>query len=464
MSEPIQTGNLKQPVAANLFDTLSFASLRQAASSAWEKRRNKEHQAPVFFTASSILLSVAQLISGVVIVHFVAPADMGLWASVSLALTYSFFILAGVQNGLSRELPYYLGANNEEMARHLAATTLSYTSLGCLLALVGGAGTIAYLAWTHSNWKLIYSVLAVTILIVFKFYQNYLFITFRSKNSFLALARVQIWQGVLMICGLPLLFFYYKGMLLRFVAVAGLGLYLMHRARPIIVSPSWRTDSALLLLKTGMPIFATDYIATSAATFDRLALLKFGGVEQVGLYALAISTYSAFQVLPQSIAHYIYPRMSHHYGRTNNPRVLWGMAWRTALIVVGSMLPIALVGALLLHFGVKILFPKYIAGTHAAETCLFTAVAYGATMGANSLSSLKAWSHLITYQVSYSALLAVGPFVGIRLFASPLNGVAYGLLGANIIAAILSLAITFAATHWKTPLYETPPKFKIQGQ
>jgi O-antigen/teichoic acid export membrane protein len=252
------------------------------------------------------------------------------------------------------------------------------------------------------------------------------------------------------VLALPLLFLKYDGMLLRFVVVAGLSLYLMHRARPMSVSPSWETDSFVLLVKTGVPIFATDYITTCAATLDKVALLKFGGVEQVGFYALAISAYSAFQVVPQSIAHYVYPRMSHHYGRTNNPRVLWGMAWKTSLIVVGSMIPIALTGCWLLPGAVRWLFPRYISGTHAAEIALFTAVAYGATQGANALASLKAWSHLFAYQFSYAALLAIAPFIGVRLFSSPLDGVAYGMLGANLVGAILALAITFSATHRKS--------------
>jgi O-antigen/teichoic acid export membrane protein len=422
----------------------SFYAMLVSLRSKWQ---SKEHWAPVLFTASSIWLSIAQLISGVIIVHYIAPRDMGLWGSVSLALTYAFFVLAGIQNGLSRELPYYLGADDEPMARRLAATALSYTMGGCVLAFVGGIASIVFLIWIHVDIRLTYAVAAVTALIIFKFYQNYLFVTFRSKNSFFDLARVQLWQGALMLLGLGFLLFGYGGLLLRFVVVAGLSVYLMHRARPMRVSVSWQKDSFFLLMKTGLPIFATDYIANCAGTFDKVALLRFGGVEQVGFYALAMSVYAAFQVVPQSIAHYIYPRMSHHYGRTNNPRILWSLAWRISLIVLASMIPIALVGCWLLPAGVRILFPKYMAGTHAAQIALFSAVAFGATTGSNALASLKAWSHLISYQFSFSALVAIAPFIGIRLFSSPLDGVAYGLLGANIIGAILSIAVTFAATH-----------------
>ena len=159
--------------------------IREAFSRVRERLRSSDGQAPVFFTASSILLSVAQLVSGVGIAHYLGPGDVGLWTSVNLALTYALLTLAGVQNGLSRELPYYLGANNEGMAQRLAATTLFCTAGSGVLALLGGAGVVAYLIWQHANSKLTYAVVAVTLLIIFKFYQNYLFVTFRSKNSFM---------------------------------------------------------------------------------------------------------------------------------------------------------------------------------------------------------------------------------------------------------------------------------------
>jgi O-antigen/teichoic acid export membrane protein len=421
--------------------------IRRASSSVREGWSNKDRRAPVLFTASSLAMSAAGMLAGIVVVHYIAPHDMGLWSSVNLAMTYSVFVLAGVQNGLSRELPYYLGAENKEMATHLAATTLFYTVGGCVLALLGGAGTVLFLVWKHADVKLIYSVAAITLVLIFKFYSGFLFVTFRSKSSFLALSRVQMWQTFIIFLSLPLIFLGYGGMVLRVVALAGFALYLMHRMRPMPVLPSWSKDSFVLLLKTGIPIFATDYIASCAATFDKVALLRFGGLEQVGLYTLALTAFSAFQVVPISIAHYVYPRMSHHFGRTNNPRILWGMAWKSSIIVAGCMLPLAIAGSFILPIAVKFLFPKYITGIQAAEIALFTGVAYGATLGTNALLSMKAWSHLIAYQLSSSAMMAVGPFLGIRLFSSPLSGVAYGMLGANVLTAVLGLVITFVATH-----------------
>jgi O-antigen/teichoic acid export membrane protein len=432
----------------------NYQKLISSFQSIW---RNKENRAPAFFTASSVWLSVAQMVSGVVIVHYVSPKEMGIWSSVSLALVYSMFLLAGVQNGLSRELPYYLGANDEVMAKRLAATTLFYTSVGCIICFLSGIIALMILVWQKRESNLIYAVAAISLMVIFQFYQYYLFLTFRSKNSFFKLAWVQTWQAGIMVFTLPLLFlFRYKGMLLRAVIVAGLTLYLMHRIRPIVVRPAWSTDSFFLLLKTGIPIFATDYIRNVASTADKLVILRFAGVEQVGLYALAATAGAAFQVVPQSIAHYIYPRMSHHYGRTNDPRVLWVLACKVTVVVVIAMIPVALIGSAVIPWAVKTLFPKYIAGTYAAQIMVFSSVAAGATIGANALSSLKAWSHLIGYQFLGAGLSVIAPLVGIHMFKLPLNGVAYSILIANLLNVVLALSFTYAATH-RRPGGSMPP-------
>ena len=424
-----------------------------------KKALNEENRAPIFFTLSSLWLSVVQLVAGVAVVHFIDPRDMGLWTSVSLAIPYSFIILAGIQNGLSRELPYHLGAGNEAMAQRLASTALFYTGVCCLAALAIGAGWASFLTWKGTNLKVVCAVLGVGCVVAFQFYQNYLFLTYRSKNAFLGLSLVQGWQGLFMLATLVFLPLGYAGLVLRAVIVAGAMTLAMHRARPLPVRPVWKMDSFLLLLGTGIPIFATDYLTNFARTVDRIALLRHGGVEQVGLYALAMSVYSGFAVLPQSIAHYVYPRMSHHYGRTSDPRLVWQIAWKTALIIVVAMIPVALVGSLLLPVGIKLVFPKYLAGTYAAQVTLFAAVAYGVTVTASALASLKAWRYLLAFQLSYALSLAVGPFIGLRFAASPLNGVAHGVLVANFIGALLALTITFAATHRKRAA--PPARFRL---
>jgi|SRR5579863_5543628 len=408
----------------------------------------RERRSPLYFTFSSLAVAFAQMLGGIIVVRYVLPQELGLWQTANLAVTYSFFLLAGVHNGLSRELPFSLGADDSKTASKLTGTSLLYTSAGCLTALLGGIGTAVYLVIKHVGTEAVLAVIAVTLLIIFGFYRNYLVVTFRSKSSFFDLAHVQTKEACLYLATIPLLYYlHYSGMLLRLVLVTLIGSWLMYRVRPMKVPLSWDTQSFKVLLGTGMPIFVMDYIRSCASTFDRVALLHFGGVKAVGYYSLALSTYSAFEVIPVSIAHYIYPRMSYEYGREKNGKVLWHLAWKVTLVLIAIMIPLAIAGWFVLPPIIKALFPHYVEGTRAVQVMLLCGICAGAAVGVNALWSMKAWKGMVAYQGIFSVCLVVCPFVGARLFASPMTGVACGMLVARLLSAIAGTVITYAATH-----------------
>ena len=426
----------------------SLAKLRRAVQQlAARNWLTKEKRTPLLYTGSSIILSVAQMISGVVLVQWILPRELGLWQSVSLALPYAYLLLGGINNGLSRELPYYLGSGDEDHAKKLVSTTQLFTAAGSLAALAVGATALAFLSFRHSDVQLSFAVAATTLLIVFNFYRNFLTVTFRSRSSFIALSWTQVLEGALMLATLPLVYYLrYDGMLFRLIVTSGIVAFAMYRIRPIKVRTACDWKSLRLLLRTGIPIFALDYIRNCSGTMGSVALLNFGGLQDVGVFAVAATASAGFEVLPNSVAHYIYPRMTYQYGRDGNARGLWSMCWKTCLILLAVMLPFAFAGWFCLPPVIAIVFPKYVAGIRAAQLMLFGAVAGGLAVCVNALWSLKAWKAMTAYQIASAALLAVGPFAGIRLFVSPLTGVAVGVVAARFLSAAIGLALTYYVT------------------
>lgn len=413
-----------------------------------DKWLNREKSAPLLYMGSSVAMSLAQMVAGIVVVRYVVPFELGLWNSINLALTYSWFVLAGAQNGLSRELPFFLGAKDDEHAERLTGTALYCTACATLLFLVSGLACLGVLAVTHADPRLLLAVGGTTLLIAFNFYKNYLTVTFRSKNSFWDLSRVQFAQTALMLFTLPLIaVFQYQGMVYRTVLVTGLALGLMHYVRPMRVAPVWDKASVVSLLKTGIPIFLLDYLRLSAMTFDRVALLYFGGVLDVGYYALALSVCTAFEVIPLSVGNYVYPRMTYRYGQSNDPRSVWDLARKATVVTLAAMVPLAVVGWFLLPPVVQILFPKYAEGTFAAQLMLLTALGTGGVVGVNALWSMKAWKWMVTYQTCLGVLMMVGPFVGVMLASSPLTGAALGIMVGRLLMVPIGIAITYVATH-----------------
>src|SRR5438132_12787031 len=298
--------------------------------------RTRQHNIALLYAASSIFVSCCTMVSGALLVRWINPADIGLWQSVRLATVYSMFALAGVNNGLSRDLPYYMGKSDETTSRSLASTALMYLLGACVLVLLGGLGVLV--AFHNSETKVLFAIAVVTVLILFTFYTNYLVVTFRSSQSFRNLTKVRMAEGFCVLATIPLFYYLgYNGMLMRVIVVAGIIVALMHLLRPIRVSPSWDWNSFLLLLKTGVPIFLLDYLASSASTCDRLVLLRLGGVTVVGYYAMALLAKEAAGVVPRALSEYVYPKMSHSYGEHADPLRLWKIAVKSGALAVAIM-------------------------------------------------------------------------------------------------------------------------------
>lgn len=399
------------------------------------------------FALSSMARTGVQLAASLVTARFIGPAELGLWNTVALANQYAPFAQAGVMNGLSRELPHALGRGDEHEAERLAGTSQVFTLAGCLAAAVGGFVALLVVMGQHQK-ALSLSVGAVTCVVVSGFYQTYLMVTFRSARSFAALARAQFWSALAAAMSIPLIIWgRYAGYLLRISVVALITVALLHVIRPMRVRMTWDGGAFRALLKTGMPIFALSYLESTAGTADRLLVLRYGGVEAVGYYALGLMVMEAFSVLPGALAIYVYPKMTYAWGRDGDRDALWSQSWKSSAVVVGLMTPFAVLGWVLLPLLVPVLFPRYAAGTRAAQLLLLAAVLAGARVGVNALWSMKAWRHMALFSLAGASLKVLGPFVGISLHPTPLAGVAWGVVAANAGAAALGLVLSYSATH-----------------
>ena len=411
-----------------------------------------KHGNAALFTLSSLSKTAVMFAASLVTARVVAPADLGLWNGVALLSTYALFLQAGVINGLSRELPFELGAGDNAEASRLVRTALRFTLLGCTVA--GVLGVVAVLApWT--NPVRLSAVAAVAVLIPCTFYQNFLAVTFRSRNSFGALARAQFFTALAMAASIPLLYWWaYPGMLVRIALLALAATALLHRARPFRIASAWDGATFKKLMKTGLPIFTLSYADTTAATFDRLFVLSFAGAEALGYYALGLMAMDAFSVLPQALATYVYPRMTYAWGREGDRRALWRRSWQATAFVVCMMSPLAAAGWVLVPHVVPLLFPRYAAGAPAAQLLLVASVFAGARLGVNALWSMKSWGPIVTYTLIGVGLRTALPLWGVRAHKSAIEGAALGVLAASAAHLAVALVLTYRATHSAQPSCE----------
>ena len=386
------------------------------------------------------------MLAAVFTMRWISPEDRGLWDLVRTAVPLAMLALAGVNNGLSRELPYYFGKSDEKTAKQLASTTLSYISAACLLVLLVGLGSL-YL-FRERDVKLLFAIASVTGLTVITFYTNYLIVTYRSSKSFWSFSKIQMVQAALTVASIPIIaYFGFGGMLVRTLVLGGIVVFLMHWLRPVRVSPAWDKKSFWLLLKTGAPIFAFDYFISNVSNCDRWVLAHFGGLEAVGYFALATMAREAVSKVPDALGEYIYPRMSHSFGQHHDPIRLWKMAVKSSLLVVAFMIPTVAAGWFLMPPMVSHFFPQYTEAVRAAQLILVASIFSGATLGKMAIWSMKDWKIMAWYQILYGVFLIVGPVLGGCFGKTPLIGVSIGILISQIMWVPVAAYLVYLATH-----------------
>lgn len=404
------------------------------------------------YAGSSVVLQAVSLGSGVVVLRWLAPADLGLWQALLLIGTYSTVVQGGVINGLNRELPFAMGSGNAESAATLAGTARQVALVGAMLCLAC-IPLAAFLAEGGRRWG---GASLVLMAAAGGIYRNYLGATYRSTAAFDSLGRIQLFEAAAALVTLPLvMWFGYWGLGSRYVLLSVFGVSLMHRRRPLPSVGAFQWSALRSLLQTGVPLFVFGYLIGVAGTFPKLVLLSEGGTLWVGLFAPAAAMATAMMAIPDALSRFIYPRMSFRLGETGDSRVLWPMAVKSSVGVILASIPI--VGALWFAVGpmIEAWFPAYAASVPSLRWTLVAGLFHAASASMNALNSVKAWPAMACYAVVSLAGLYFLPAAGVSL-SGTLESVAAGWAAAEALRFGVGMTLIWWVTVGRNPTLERP--------
>ena len=433
-----------------MFDLMKSISLRELDIRAIIKDKFTS----IFYTASSGVTSIAQLVSSFVIIRFVDPSELGVWNSVKLLTVYSFVILFGINNGLNRELPYSFGKNKLDQARKKASVALYYYILTSIFMAAIGFGVLLILS-TRVEFNLFLALVIILPYIILNHYNNYLTVTYRSKDSFNLLSCIKLIESFLILITVLLVVRYgYSGMLVRSLLLILFITLLMHIYRPIRIKPEWSKPEFITLLKTGIPIFGIDYIKNISNTLAPIFVLNAGGFGMVGLFSLGTMAFGTITVIPSSITQYIYPKYSYAFGKHNNPKDLWKIGMRSLLLCSAMLIPVIIIALIFIDPLVLKYFPKYSGGIPAAKIFILASFFNSISILTSVLLSLKLFKMLFINQLSFSILLILMPALCVNIFSNPVVGASFGVLIANVANFILVICFVYYSTHRLNPSHE----------
>lgn len=384
------------------------------------------------------------MIVNLITIRWISPEDIGLWNGYFIFVSYVYFIQLGVVNGLSRELPFYLGKKKQNVAVGLARTSLSVVSVNTALVLVFGFFFIWYSAVKSASLSnVFYTSISIVVLMALQFYTNYLLSTFRSNNSFKRLTYIYVGMSVFIPVSLLLVLYYnYLGHIIRIPLVALVQLIALHLYRPFKIKPKFKLKFFKLLTSTGIPLFVFGYLTGIASTFGRLILLQLGTTLQMGLYSPAIAVNTAMRLIPVTLSQYIYPKFSYIAGQSDSKIMIWKLAVKVSFYVFLILLPITAMGYLLMPWLINSMFPNYTEGIFAAQLATIAGLFSGASIGfVTSLNTMKAFKHIGVLSIS-RAVIFYGLIFSFAINMNALDGVAYGVLFSEVVYFIMAVIIS----------------------
>ncbi len=403
------------------------------------------------FSVSTFLRTFALAVSGLIIMSWIKPAEMGIYNSYNILITYSFFLQLGVFNGLNREIPYLLGQGKEAEAMKLASVSLFFAkTLSFSILFLGVLVYLALLLWGIMPVQELKMLAAMILLTAISFYQNYLNVTYRTLKNFSVLSRINNVSSVLIFCSLLMVYFFaYNGLVLYYLFNGIVLLVLTHLHRPFKIKSERSLPELKQLVILGLPIFILGYLQQITRTFNRLILVMMGSVYLVGLFSPASAIYSAVFFLPSTLAQFLYPKFSFIYGKYGDKKMLIPYVNRIYLLSAILIVPTIIVSLTVLPWAFEKYIPQYTKGIMAAQAFLVCGVIDITTISLNVFYSIGKKRPVIYYTVVKMLLMFLIPLAAVRFFPL-LTAVTMGTLISTTVSAIfgyLLLMKTLYADH-----------------
>lgn len=323
----------------------------------------------MFNTASSQMYSnIIRILSGLITARLVMPDVLGTFNAFALIISYLPILQIGIMNALNRNLPYYIGKGDMETAKRQAATTNAWE---LFLGVVTGSIllTMGVVNLFLKNYQNTWGYITIAIMAFHYFYgTNYLQILYRTNNDFNKLARITMIDSTVTFLSVVFVWLWgFNGLCIRQVICSLLGLVLLWIWKPMSVRPEFEKRVFVDMVKIGFPIFLVGLVFAYWGTINNTIVLKLGGTQEYGFYALATMVYGVMSVFSSSIGQVLYPKMSMLYGSGAEIKDIIKLPTKYILTVLAFLIPTIILIWMLLPWAVSLLLPNYLPGIKAAQ-------------------------------------------------------------------------------------------------
>jgi hypothetical protein len=293
--------------------------------------------------------------------HFIDPGVMGYFSAFGILAQYLCFLHAGWISALQREYPYWIGKGDTERANRSVAVAEGWVLLICCgIGLLYSCLTLGSLF--VGNFRAAAAWATQLAMASFSIYTLYLGTTYRSTNEFVTWSKYGAVTSVVSFLLLPLVALLgFWGLCIRGAVPATLNGLLLHRSRPVRIAPQWDFRELWRMIKFGLTMDLSGFLATSCLTGTMFSLVAANyGLPMLGLFTFAILAETVVFQCTNSIVLVFVPRINQQMGRTESLRhcARYSIMPMFACFCVAAVL--ILTGSILCQPLVSLLAHKYI--------------------------------------------------------------------------------------------------------
>lgn len=397
------------------------------------------------YSLANYLTQGIGMVTSVALRRFMGPLNMGAWSLLQVILSYCGYASFGTTKALMRDYPYLKGAGKHDEADKLKDRILTFSML---MSVIPAAALLAYVALRGASLdqRLRAGLLFIAgFLFVQRFY-DVLMGLLRSDKKFSVLSQLMVLNalGTLAVVWTLVNHWGLNGLLFGTAAVTVACFFFIQWRSPYRFHYDWDIAALSKELKLGIPLLALTFLQEVLKSMDKWVLVRRLGLEQVGLYSLAMMASAYVFAGPMMFSHVLYPNLQEAYGQRGSAEkiknyLIKPMSALSILCPLLSGLAIFLLPALTHAF-----MPKFAPGLEAMKIYLIgTTFLLVAQFSVNFLVTID--RYLVTLPILGAALL-----VNLALNLSLVNA-GWGLegmaLGSAVSFAFYGLLCYWAALH-----------------
>lgn len=322
-----------------------------------------------------------------------------------------------------------------------SARFLSFACAGITLLILSGG--VVYFILHKSPINTLLSFTGVFLVIGISFLHNYYVVLYRTNQAFKNLSKINFIEGVFLLLLFPAIVLWgFHGYIAYQVLNHLFFLSLLVLFNPIKTSLRFNIRDIFHLAKIGLPIFILGYLYSIGKSFLKFAILAFGGVHLLGIFAPVFAVINAVKMLPLAISRFLYPKFSYQLGKTGDPQLLWKPVRKITILLIVSHTIFFVPVVFIIPNAIESFFPKYTDSILSTQMVILSAILSSSFIGINALNSLKAIKSRLYITIIYLVSSIIFPFTMPSILGNPILGIAISIIIIDVFNFITSWFIT----------------------